>query len=334
MAKQTTKSNVKLNQLIKKSKDKEVVLDTSGSLPSGIEDGIAQFSKGYTKLYERGEHKGKPFLYVEGVVVEPKRYKGRRTNKTMKLFETEYNGETTSAEENVDKALNTVKRLGINLASADSEDLLNRILAKNVKKEILFEFRTWSADDSDYVVHIWGNKFEGELEEAEEDVDEGDIDEEMDEEDDGEEDDESEEESDEEEEEGSEEEGDEAEEDLSVLAKVADVEDDEEAQARLQELADEQDIDTDDYETWSDVADALAGVIEEGSEEEEDEKEPTELINIPEKEEVYSYKPAKSRKYHECEVVSVNKTKKTANLKNLATDAKYTAVPWSALKDA
>lgn len=72
------------------------------------------------------------------------------------------------------------------------------------------------------------------------------------------------------EEEGEEEEAEEEEEiDLDALASAADDDEDEDAIAALTELAGEAELDPDDYETWADLAAALA----EGEEEEESEEE-------------------------------------------------------------
>lgn len=128
-------------------------------------------------------------------------------------------------------------------------------------------------------------------------------------------------------EEGSEEveaeEGEEAEEDLAALGASAD-EGDQDAINRLTELAGEAEYNTDDYETWAELAEVLATPTEEEGEEEAEEE------FIPAVKEVYHYKPKGAKKPIEVEVKSVGKGKVT--LLNL-TDKKtlFKDVPFSEL---
>lgn len=72
--------------------------------------------------------------------------------------------------------------------------------------------------------------------------------------------------------------------DLDALATAADDEDDADAQERLTELADAKGIDTDDYETWAEVADALSEATVDGTDEapEPDEDDGTDADDEPE----------------------------------------------------
>ena len=128
-------------------------------------------------------------------------------------------------------------------------------------------------------------------------------------------------ESDEEESEEEDEETDDASEEhsLSKLGELADAEDDD-ATLQLTEKAEENGLDVNDYDAWSDLATALENI-----------DEPEDNVVAPEKEEVYGYRPPRHRKDVECEVTAVFASKETCNLKNLDDGKAYKGVPWSKL---
>jgi hypothetical protein len=117
--------------------------------------------------------------------------------------------------------------------------------------------------------------------------------------------------SEEEEEESEEEE--EAESTYEELGELAD-DDDEEAQAALTEAAEENELDPDDFKTWTELGMELDSL---GSGEEEEEEEESEEF-IPEKGETYSYKPEGQKKAFEVEVTFVNTKAETVTVKNAA----------------
>lgn len=105
--------------------------------------------------------------------------------------------------------------------------------------------------------------------------------------------------------------------DLTALGESADG-GDEEAAGRLQELAEAQSIDPNEYETWAEVAALLAGETPAEGE-----------VWQPTKGDVYMYKPPGAKKPTECEVTAVFVDKQSANLKSLDDGKSYKAVPWS-----
>lgn len=112
------------------------------------------------------------------------------------------------------------------------------------------------------------------------------------------------------EEESEEEEADQTYEELGELAD----DDDAEAQEALSEAAAENDLDPDDFKTWTLLGQELDSL---GSGEEEEEEEESEEF-VPEKGETYSYKPEGSKKAFEVEVTFVNTKAETVTVKNAA----------------
>ena len=111
--------------------------------------------------------------------------------------------------------------------------------------------------------------------------------------------------------------------DLTALGEAADLGDGDAAE-RLTELAGEAGLDPDEYETWEELAAALeAGPSE--PEEEAAAEEPVEEVE-PEKGQLAIHED------EEYEVTAVFKTKKVANIKNIATGVIKKQVPWSELE--
>jgi cobalamin biosynthesis protein CobT len=149
--------------------------------------------------------------------------------------------------------------------------------------------------------------------------------------------------------------------DFMEMAKRADSKKkpDEDAQAELTTAAEAASLDPDDYETWTDLAEALteaagggddsgddgneteAGEEEEGEEESEEseESDESEEEEVEEEEitpkagDVFKYKPKGQKKSVECEVVKggIDSKKKTVKLKSLDDNKVYSGVPWGSL---
>ena len=90
-------------------------------------------------------------------------------------------------------------------------------------------------------------------------------------------------------------------------------------------------------DSWADVVEMIReaqGASEEEAEEETEEEEEEAEEITPNKGDVYNYKPPKSKKTVEVEVIKVLSKAKTCDVKNLD-DGKsiYKAVPWSQLSE-
>ncbi len=136
----------------KKLKSKPVQEDTSATLPSGIENGIAQLVECRFGEFKSGANKGEVFIYMAGVVVSPDDHegtpiKGLRTQfGPHPLCDTTYQGETTSFQDNYDVALNELKKLGIDCEEIEFEDLPEVFDALKESKPF-FRFRTWGGGE-------------------------------------------------------------------------------------------------------------------------------------------------------------------------------------------
>lgn len=98
---------------------------------------------------------------------------------------------------------------------------------------------------------------------------------------------------------------------------------DEDAQTKLTEGCEPAGIDPNDYATWAEVEELLKTYHNENSGSGE--------AVVPEKGEVYMWKPPKGKKEVECEVIAVDKTKEMVSLKDLTTKMVHKGVPFSAI---
>jgi len=338
-------------------KGDETVLPGGGSLPEGIEHGIAQLVEVKFDTYKKGDNKGELFFYAAGTVVSPKTVtmddgtkvpvQGLRTSIIEPLHDTP-NRSRATFDDHLAWVLNTLRKLGLDTEGLELDDLEEA--CEELKESAPhFSFRTWKGEATKQypnprVNEQWG-KFIEDFEEGEEDDEVEDeteddevVDEDEEEETDEEETEEEEDESEEDEpEEDEEEEEEEEEQSASELAELAD-EGDEEAEATLNAMCEEAGIDPNEYNTWAAVAEALDSpdneLGEEDEEEEETEEEEEEEEEIePEKGDVYLFKPPKARKSVECEVTAVFKSKKTVNLKSLDNGKLYKSVGWDKLSE-
>lgn len=334
-----------------KHKGDETTLPGGGSLPEGIEHGVARLVEVKFGEYKQGDNKGKPFFYAAGVVVSPKSVtldgakvpcEGLRTSITEPLHDTPGRSRE-SFEDHLAWVMNTLRKLGVDTESLEIDDLDE--VCETLKEEgPHFSFRTWKGKPTKQypnprVNETWGKFIEDydaegeEDDEVEDDTDEVEEDEveedEVEEEEEETEDEEEVEEDEESEEEEEEEEG--TEQTPMELAEAAD-DGDEEAEAALNELCAEAGIDPNEYNTWVAVAEALDSPDGEGGEDEEEEEEEGEQL-VPEKGDVLFYKPPRARKPVEVEVTAVFKSKETVNCKNMDDGKVYKGVSWDALSE-
>ena len=331
------------------------------NLPAGITGGLAQLVEAKRGKYAKGPNQGKEFLYLAGVVVEPKtatevkkiwdadlnnkkggiralppkevKIEGQRTSVMIPLCDTKGGDgkggtKVVSADENIAKALNELRKLGGEdcTKNISSEEDFDALLAALKEAGPVFRFSTSEkAPTAQYPNSgVWENWYgtKGVDYQAEPSAN-GHVEDST----------------------GTEEETASDEVDLNELAAAADG-GDEEAMAALKEKAEAVGVSGDDIDgadNWATVVEWIeAGgkpADEDAAEEEAAAEEPEETV--PEKGNVYSYKPLdpkdKTKKKRlakgvECECIAVNAAKKTCTLKNLD-DGKtlYKDVPFAEL---
>lgn len=315
-------------------------------LPGGIKNGVARLQTITFGTYREGTNNaGEYYCRMQAVVKEPDSVqgdpekgsartipvKGLFTSQMEPICDTEVKsgrraGETITTGDHVGNILNEFRKLGLNTEEYDDDDLEE--MAKDLENaKPYFRFSTSWRDDDDHSKGTWENwdgdrGMEG-YEPPSDDEEEPEEEEETEEEEEGTEEEEGGEEA--------EEEG--GEDDLNALAAAADDDEDQEAQARLTEIASEADIDVNDWETWADVVAAIEDAQEgEGTEDEEGDDE--EEV-IPNKGDVFYYKPKGKRSKVQCEVSLVNKTKQTVSLRNTEDNKTiYKQVAWDQLDDS
>lgn len=373
MARKKKKSSLqeRLNQtnVREETRYKEPEKPKGGSLPPGIEGGVAKLTRVDFNEFESGDNKGEQRLYLHGRCIQPKTFtdaQGNKFNTEGKLVQgkiiplcdsTDYNGNPVSFEENWANAENQLKLVGIDTEEIDDEDIEELVPQLPNEDDYYFSFRTWKPKDSDRVV----TTIEGPLEDYEEEEQDDEVEE-------------AEEETEEEEaapakgkggkgkgaaksggksgakrggakgkkKEEPEEESSSDDADLDTLIEEADG-GDEDAQAKLAAQAEEYEIDyeSEDYPDWTSVGEAVKAAMEEGEGEEEEgeeeegegeEEEVEEEEGPPAKGDVASYKPPRAKKSIDCEVTAVFPKKETCNVKNLKTGKVFKQVPWDKLE--
>jgi hypothetical protein len=339
-----------------------------GELPGGIKGGIAQATSAKIGNYREGtQYAGEQYLQIMATIVSPNQVtaiepfwdaeankvsfkdpvkvqvQGMYLSKMLPLCTTQNprqkkEEEQTDADENVDIALNELRKIGLDTSELSDEAELVQLLEVVADPEVslFFKFSTTYRNPSEAYPEagIWENwngnqgvedfTLDGEEEEhEEEEVDVEDEEAEVEEEEDEEE-----EEVEEEEEEGAAY--------LEGDGEAAD-EGNEPAAARLTQAASDADIDPNKYETWVEVEELL-GTEEEEEDEGEDEKEVEEEEEeegeetVPEKGDVFNFKPPKKRKSVPCIVMASFEGKHTCNLKDLASGLSYKGIGWDSLE--
>ncbi len=328
MAKQTKQSGLLGKALKSHASDKTTYGPDYSDLPGGITGGVAKLVEAKIGVYQKGDDKGKKFVFLQGTVKKPKSavnvvkiwedgkvvtvsseemdVEGLFTNQTLPLCSvTRKSGKVIDLDENVETALNEVRKVGGEECTEGigSDEELAELLKSMKEEEIYFKFSTQASDPSAKYPknpRVWEN-WRGPCEFDEEDEDDDVV-----EEDDTDVSSEPKEQEDVL--------------DLSALGANAD-RGDESCQLKLEKLAKEAGLgDTNDYPTWEDVAIAL-------NESDDDTEE------SPEKGEVFKYKPPHTRKAVDCEITAVFEKKQTCNLKNLETSKSYKSVSWDDLQE-
>ena len=218
-----------------KHKEDEVRYAGGEELPAGIEGGVAQLVECKFDVYKKGPNAGEYFFHARGVILEPKEFggqklEGRHTSITKPLCETEF----SSLEENIDKVMNELRKLGVDTTEVSFEDI-EEVAASLKEEQPYFRFRTWKGEKTKEFPNPrlnedWRGRCEYEASEETEDV--------VDETD------------------GEVEEEEAGEQDLESLAVEADG-GSQEAQNVLTEAAEAAGVDPEEYDTWSLVVEAI-----------------------------------------------------------------------------
>jgi hypothetical protein len=348
----------------------EPVFGGGADLPAGIEGGVAKLVQCKFDKHKEGDNKGQYYFMAAGIVQSPKEHggipiQGLRTQIGPEpLYDTPSRSRKTVAD-HVQWVLNEFHKLGVDTSSMTINDFEATATVLE-EEQPTFRFRTWKGskatsgiykDREPRVQHDWRGICEVDAEQEDEPVedatDEDDETAEAEEEDEAGAAEETEAEATEEDESSGEEAGDEP--DLDALAEAADT-DDKEAGEQLTALAVEAGIASKAVakaKSWA----AVVGMIrkaspaeeeeeaaeEEETAEEEEAAEEEEEEKIPEKAELYNYRPTvmdtktkkrvKAKKPVECEVIAVNAKKQTVDLKNLDTSKVYKGVSWDDIKE-
>lgn len=362
MAKKTTQSmfGKKFKKANNAVKNNETTYNNTGNLPGGIRNGIAKVVSCKVDVFKSGPDKGEQYFRCAAVTVEPKKVdgipvEGIQTSYMEALCDTAGNT-PKNFEEHLDNVYNFLRQMGIDTAEFDGEDDFTTAMSDLVEAAPHIRFSTSLGKSTpDYpdpkVFENWGGVVDYEEDEDDDDiVDETDVtvedepekDEEEETEEEETEDDEEEEETEDDDEEEDEDEEEEKPVDLKAMGKLADKDEDEDAIEAISDAAELVDVDCEDFEKWVDAVKAILKAqkaaakkpskkVKEEEEETEDEDDDDDDFE-PEKGETYLYKPVGKRKPVECEVTSRNKSQKTCNLKNLATNKTYKAVSWDKLE--
>lgn len=346
-----------LSNLIKKhAQDETVYSNDYVSLPGGIHGGVAQLVEAKLGVYKSGPNQGKDFLYLAGVVVAPKTateviktldgkqvkvvsakeivIEGQRTALTLPLCDVKkQDGTITPGEDNVERALNEVRKVGGDTENLEGKEDLEELLSALKEASPYFRFSTSQADPTPAYPNprVWENwhgvkglesyvpeESNGVMDRTPEVQKEGSGN-------------------------GSEEGGEEGgEEDLNDLARRAE-EQDLGAANRLETLGVQSGLTNKQIiaaRDWMEVVDLIREKqMKDVEQEQEESGEREEEDDSPKKGDVYLYHPIDpktkkpAKKAVECEIVSINPKAQTAELKSLDNPrVKYVKIPWGSLE--
>lgn len=309
---------------VKTHKVDETTYGTGGSLPAGIEDGIAQLTMCKFDIYKKGDNKGEYYFMAMGVVMEPVEHEGLRIQGRQTrigpeaICDTPQSNARPTLDDHVDWVLNEMRKLGVDTKDMGEDDL--EVVAQGLEEaKPFFRFRTWKGKPTEQYPNPRVNEvWEGVTDYTPPDEDTGVVDHTEEAATDTEEPDDKGDDS-----------GSDKELSLEELGRLAEDSQDEEAQADLQEKAAALGIDADEIETWTEVATLIAEKEDGGDNDKEGSEEGEEFV--PEKGEVYLYKPKGARKLSECTVTATFEKSQTCNLRRLDDDKTFRAVAWDEL---
>jgi hypothetical protein len=338
----------KLDQAVEAHKNDEVKLPGGGSLPEGIENGIARLVDCRFSQYKEGDNKGEWFFLAAGVMVEPKYLgnipiEGMRTQIMEPIMETP-NRSRKTVEEHIAWVMNEMRKLGMDTTNLSGDQL--EAAAEALKEaQPYFMLRTWKGEATEQfpnprVNETWVKAIDNYEPKVSDDVVDNSGPSQYAPKD--------------------ETKPAPATKPATTTAKAATkpkaapatapkVEEpslaqlgedadggDVEAATKLAELAKPLGVDTDAYATWTEVAELLMaqGEGDDGSSDDGSAATGAGDVQPPKVGEVYYYVPEGEDKPVEVEVTAVFDGKKAANIRNLTTKELYRGKPWTELQDS
>lgn len=296
-----------LSSSFNKHKADETTLGAGGSLPGTIKGGIAKFVGGKLDVYKSGPNKDKPYMSLVGVVISPSEYKGMQTRCRIDLFQVGQGDKVKSQDEQVARALNELRKLGIDTAALAPDDWQDAMESKG-KEDVAFRFHTSQTKPTTKYpeprVYEWWDGLIESYEANGEAVASSVVEEEPEAESNGEATDTS-------------------DVDWAAVGEAAEA-GDAEARAQITQAGIDAGIaeQVEAADNWIEAAGLLGGEVAE---------QEAEANTAPEKGETVNYKPPKAKKSIECEVTAVFEGKETCNLK--AEDGtSYKGIKWSELE--
>lgn len=159
MAKQTTKPSVNISKILGEDGEKahaahkadETVLPGGGSLPAGIENGIAQLTDIGFKLYGKGDMKGKAYFFATGSIFAPDEaadgtpVKGLFTRIQEPVCDTPKRTRK-SKDEHMKWVYNALRLLGLDTSKIKSLSQLQPAIDALKEAGPFFRFRTWKGE--------------------------------------------------------------------------------------------------------------------------------------------------------------------------------------------
>lgn len=160
----------KANAAIAKHKGDETKHDTGGSLPAGIEGGIAQLVEcKFAEIAAGKTNAGKPYFYAAGIVLAPESHEGipvagRRTSIMEVMFDTPERSRKT-VDDHFAWVLNQFRLLGYDTDQLTDADSFETAAAALKELKPTFRFRTWKGakategkykDQEPRVNEVWG----------------------------------------------------------------------------------------------------------------------------------------------------------------------------------
>lgn len=280
-----------VNKAHQEFKGQKTVYDTGGSLPAGIENGIAKLVDMKIDRYKSGNLKGKAYFYAAGIVVSPKEHEGApveglRTQIMEPICDTpNAKGKRKTLQDHYGWVRNEISKFldegEIDNLKNPSVEIEKVLIPALLKAKPHFRFRTWKGSPTDdfpnpRTQEVWNGRVDY-------DPEAGDAQQEAVVDHEGESD---------------EEEPDDTESEEMSLGERAQAEEeggeDTGARAELSKAAKAADIDPEDYDTWQEVEAAIeeAGGEEDESESSEEGEGDEEGDKDPEKGETYLYNRA------------------------------------------
>lgn len=152
--------NQEQEKIFDKHRTTEVEYSKFGSLPPGIENGIAELRDITMGRFKEGENKGEWYFMAAGAVLHPKTF----TDKEKQIHKTEGKrtqigpealcdtpkalGERKTYDDHMGFFMNTLKRLGLETKNLDNKTI-GPAMDALVASKVQFKFRTWQGKPSE-----------------------------------------------------------------------------------------------------------------------------------------------------------------------------------------